>query len=91
MIIVPQHSVDNLTTEASLGTADIIVEAITEVLPLKQRLFKQWDQMCPDKTIFATNTSFLKVKDDMCAMQNISHSQILDGARWQYFCYLKGA
>ena len=44
------------------------MEAITEVLPLKQRLFKQWDQMCPDKTIFATNTSFLKVKDDMCAI-----------------------
>ena len=62
MIIVPQHFVDNLNTEASLETADIIVEAITEVLPLKQRLFKQWDQMCPDKTIFATNTSFLKVR-----------------------------
>ena len=54
--------IDNLNTEASLATADIIVEAITEVLPLKQRLFKQWDQMCPDKTIFATNTSFLKVR-----------------------------
>ena len=54
--------IDNLNTEASLGTADIIVEAITEVLPLKQRLFKQWDQMCPDKTILATNTSFLKVR-----------------------------
>ena len=47
------------------------MEAITEVLPLKQRLFKQWDQMCPDKTIFATNTSFLKVKDDMCAIYTI--------------------
>ena len=62
MIIVPQHFIDTFNTEASLGTADIIVEAITEVLPLKQRLFKQWDQMCPDKTIFATNTSFLKVR-----------------------------
>ena len=61
MIIVPRHFIDTFNTEASLGTADIIVEAITEVLPLKQRLFKQWDQMCPDKTIFATNTSFLKV------------------------------
>jgi len=51
--------------ESALATADIIVEAITEVLPLKQKLFKQWDGMCPDKTIFATNTSFLRVGDVM--------------------------
>ena len=49
----------------SLETADMVVEAITEVLPLKQRLFKEWDSMCPTKTIFATNTSFLKVGDVM--------------------------
>merc|ERR1711872_399226 len=51
--------------EAALASADIIVEAISEVLPLKQKLFKQWDEMCPEKTIFATNTSFLKVGDVM--------------------------
>jgi len=51
--------------ESALATADIIVEAITEVLPLKQKLFKQWDGMCPDKTLFATNTSFLRVGDVM--------------------------
>ena len=45
------------------------------MLPLKQRLFRQWDQMCPDKTIFATNTSFLKVKDDKCAVQYIPFGQ----------------
>lgn len=49
----------------ALASADIIVEAITEVLPLKQKLFKQWDEICPEKTIFATNTSFLKVGDVM--------------------------
>ena len=37
-------------SENSLGTADVVVEAITEVLPLKQKLFKQWDQVCPEKT-----------------------------------------
>ena len=52
-------------SEDSLGSADIVVEAITEVLPLKQKLFKQWDQVCPEKTIFATNTSFLRVNDVM--------------------------
>ena len=50
---------------SSLETADLLVEAITEVLPLKQRLFKAWDSQCPSKTIFATNTSFLKVGDVM--------------------------
>ena len=49
----------------SLAEADVVVEAITEVLPLKQKLFKKWDTMCPEKTIFATNTSFLKVTDVM--------------------------
>jgi len=62
-------SLTNLTfatnAEQSLTSADIIVEAITEVLPLKQKLFKQWDEMCPEKTIFATNTSFLRVGDVM--------------------------
>jgi len=52
-------------SEDALATADLIVEAITEVLPLKQKLFKQWDEMCPEKTILATNTSFLKVGDIM--------------------------
>ena len=59
------RSADNISyvteAETSLGSADIVVEAITEVLPLKQRLFKEWDQLCPDNTLFATNTSFLKV------------------------------
>ena len=49
----------------SLETADLLVEAVTEVLPLKQRLFQAWDSQCPSKTIFATNTSFLKVGDVM--------------------------
>ena len=68
------------STEAapSLETADLLVEAITEVLPLKQRLFKDWDSLCPSKTIFATNTSFLKVGDVMKVERRLS-----------YRCYLK--
>jgi len=61
------HFVTN--AEPSLGSADIVVEAITEVLPLKQKLFSKWDQMCPEKTLFATNTSFLKVTDVMNKVQ----------------------
>ena len=61
------HFVTN--AEPSLESADIVVEAITEVLPLKQKLFSKWDQMCPEKTLFATNTSFLKVTDVMNKVQ----------------------
>ena len=57
--------------ESAMASADIIVEAISENLPLKQKLFKQWDGMCPEKTIFATNTSFLKVGDVMKVLQDM--------------------
>merc|ERR1712198_242982 len=59
----------NLTFATSpdnaLASADLIVEAITENLPLKQKLFAEWDKACPETTLFATNTSFLRVADCM--------------------------
>jgi len=57
----------NLATDAgsALGSADLIVEAITENLPLKQKLFAEWDAGCPEKTILASNTSTLRISDIM--------------------------
>jgi len=49
--------------EAALATADLVVEAVTENLGLKQKLFKQFDAMAPAKTIFASNTSSLPIAD----------------------------
>lgn len=37
--------------------ADLVIEAAPEDLELKQRLFKQLDEICPLHTILATNTS----------------------------------
>merc|ERR1712156_1128878 len=51
--------------DTALASADLIVEAITENLPLKQKLFAEWDKTCPETTLFATNTSFLRVADCM--------------------------
>lgn len=51
--------------ETAMASADLIVEAITENLPLKQKLFAEWDKACPEKTLLATNTSFLRVGDIM--------------------------
>lgn len=50
------------TTDVSdLKDSDIIVEAITEDLALKNTLWKELDALCPDHTIFASNTSSLTI------------------------------
>lgn len=41
--------------------ADLIIEAIPEVLDLKGRAFQECEQYCPAHTIFATNTSSLSI------------------------------
>lgn len=45
--------------------ADYVIEATPEKLELKQQLFGQLDQFCPEHTIFASNTSSLKLGDMM--------------------------
>jgi len=49
--------------DEALATADLVVEAVTENLGLKQKLFKQFDAVAPAKTIFASNTSSLPIAD----------------------------
>merc|ERR1711874_785935 len=49
--------------DEALSTADLVVEAVTENLPLKQKLFSSYDKVAPAKTIFASNTSSLPIKD----------------------------
>jgi 3-hydroxybutyryl-CoA dehydrogenase len=43
----------------AVSDRDFVVEAIPERMELKQRLFAELDRLCPDETIFATNTSSL--------------------------------
>ncbi|MEC1524983.1 3-hydroxyacyl-CoA dehydrogenase family protein [Neobacillus niacini] len=45
----------------SVKESDLVIEAIPEVLSLKQELFQQLDEICPPETILATNTSQLSV------------------------------
>jgi 3-hydroxybutyryl-CoA dehydrogenase len=49
--------VDNLT-EAVVDT-DLVIEAIIENLEIKKDLFRQLDSLCPEKTILATNSSYI--------------------------------
>jgi len=39
--------------------ADLVIEAVTENLELKQKLFRDLDNLCPERTILGSNTSTL--------------------------------
>ena len=51
-----------LTPDEALTTADLVVEAVTENLDLKKKLFSGYDKIAPAKTIFASNTSSLSIE-----------------------------
>ena len=51
------------TTVGDLKGADIVIEAITEDLGLKNALFKELDALCGPATIFASNTSSLTIAE----------------------------
>ena len=47
-------------SEAVVG-ADLVIEAVPEVMDLKQRIFRQLERMAPDHAVLATNTSGLPI------------------------------
>src|SRR5947208_5360984 len=47
------------TAVADLKSCDIIIEAVTEDLDLKNQMWKELDGLCPPSTIFASNNSKL--------------------------------
>jgi 3-hydroxybutyryl-CoA dehydrogenase len=52
----------SFTTEVSgLQDCDIVIEAVTEDLELKNSLWRELDRVCPPTTIFASNTSSLTI------------------------------
>ncbi|KAM3957516.1 3-hydroxyacyl-CoA dehydrogenase [Aphomia sociella] len=44
-------------------TSDLVVEAIVENMSVKHKLFKQLDEVAPNHTIFASNTSSLSINE----------------------------
>jgi 3-hydroxybutyryl-CoA dehydrogenase len=50
-----------VTDLAALADSDLVVEAITENLELKNQLWSELDRLCPARTIFASNTSSLTI------------------------------
>jgi 3-hydroxybutyryl-CoA dehydrogenase len=51
------------TVIEDLKGCDLVVEAIIEQLPAKRELFAALDKLCPEKTIFASNTSSLTITE----------------------------
>jgi 3-hydroxybutyryl-CoA dehydrogenase len=43
------------------GNVDFAIEAVPEAMDLKQMVFSELDDLCPDKTILASNTSSLSI------------------------------
>jgi len=66
---------DNIKTDTTankaLETADLVVEAVVENMGLKQKLFKEYDSIAPEKTIFASNTSSLPIAEIAAATNRL--------------------
>jgi 3-hydroxybutyryl-CoA dehydrogenase len=59
----------HMTTEPEeLRDVDIVIEAVTEDLELKNELFARLDRVCGPQTIFASNTSSLTIADMAAAV-----------------------
>ena len=47
----------------AVADVDLVIEAVPEILDLKQQIFAQLDQLAPSNAILGTNTSGLKISD----------------------------
>ena len=60
-----QRTLNNITTytnlEEGVEYASLVVEAATENLELKLKIFRDLERFCPDDTILATNTSSISI------------------------------
>jgi 3-hydroxybutyryl-CoA dehydrogenase len=57
------------TDKQKLRDADLVIEAITENIEAKKKVFQELDELCEPKTILASNTSSLTISD-MAAVTN---------------------
>lgn len=53
-----------LATDINLAKdADLVIEAVSERIEIKEQIFKELDALCEEKTILATNTSSLSITE----------------------------
>lgn len=58
--ITPTQSVAEAATEA-----DFVIESIAEKMEAKKALYEELDVVCPERTIFTSNTSYLNIYEVM--------------------------
>ena len=62
---VADKAISNITyatdISKSVATVDLVIEAATENLPLKLKIFKELDKHAPEHAILATNTSSISI------------------------------
>jgi 3-hydroxybutyryl-CoA dehydrogenase len=65
----------NIKTTTSLveaaQEADLVIENVPEVLETKQEVFRQLDEICPENTILATDTSAKSISEIASATQRV--------------------
>lgn len=54
---------EGTTQLADLASCDLVIEAIFEDLGVKHQLFSQLHEVCPENTIFASNTSTISITE----------------------------
>ena len=54
---------------AAAQDADLVIEAIIEIMDIKKQVFQELDQICKTDTLFATNTSGLSITEIASATQ----------------------
>ena len=59
-------TIDRITTTVKIddfNKCDLVIEAASEVLQIKKKIFSDLDEICPENTILATNTSAHSIID----------------------------
>ena len=59
--------------------ADFIIEAVPEIMDLKKSVLKEITALCPDDTVFATNTSSLSIEEMSAAAK---HPELVIGTHY---------
>jgi 3-hydroxybutyryl-CoA dehydrogenase len=71
--------------EEAMQTADLVIEAVPEVLETKKEVFRQMDRICRGQTILATNTSTMSISAIGAAT---SKPERVVGMHWFYPAYI---
>ena len=59
-------TLDNISTSTdinSVKSSDLVIEAVTENINVKMKIFTQLDEICSSETILATNTSSISITE----------------------------